>query len=62
YFFRHFAPERPETAAFSVLCYYMTEMAAKFTGMAEAARLYSYEIEYSDENEEKLLDVIKNEV
>ena len=62
YFFRHFAPERPETAAFSVLCYYMTEMAAKFTGMEEATRLYSSEIEYSDENEEKLLDVIKNEV
>ena len=61
--FRHLA-EAPfdgrlgERIAFAVLSFYMTEKAAEQVGIYEAARLYSSEIEYSDENIEILLDYI----
>ena len=40
------------------MSFYITEKAAEYTGLLESARLYSSEIEYSDENKEKLLDII----
>ena len=61
--FRHLA-EAPfdgklaERMAFAALSFYMTEKAAEQVGLYEAARLYSSEIEYSDENIEILLDLI----
>ena len=59
YLFRHFSIEEPElSCAFAVLSFYITEKAAEYTGLLESARLYSSEIEYSDENKEKLLDII----
>lgn len=53
-----------ERAAFAALSFYMVQIAAKQVGIYEAARLYSSEIEYSDENIEALLKVIalENEV
>lgn len=53
-----------ERAAFAVLSFRMVEKAAEYKGIFEAARLYSSEIEYSDENIEALLDIIgaENEV
>ena len=50
-----------ERAAFAVLSYYMTAKAAESAGIHEAARLYSSEIEYSDENIEALLDYLSAE-
>ena len=67
FLFRHLS-EAPfdgrlsERAAFAVLSFYMTEKAAEQVGIYEAARLYSSEIEYSDENIEILLDIISEEV
>ncbi|MBQ6802235.1 MAG: hypothetical protein IJP05_04085, partial [Oscillospiraceae bacterium] len=61
--FRHLA-EAPfdgrlaERAAFAVLSFYMTEKAAEQVGILEAARLYSSEVEYSDENIEILLNIL----
>ena len=53
-----------ERAAFVALSFYMTAKAAEKVGLCEAARLYSSEIEYSDENIEALLDILgaENEV
>ncbi|MBQ7874134.1 MAG: flagellin lysine-N-methylase [Oscillospiraceae bacterium] len=50
-----------ERAAFAVLSFRMVEKAAEYKGILEAARLYSSEIEYSDENIEALLDIISAE-
>lgn len=50
-----------ERIAFAVLSLYMVEKAAEYKGIFEAARLYSSEIEYSDENIEALLDIISAE-
>ncbi len=47
-----------ETAAFAALSFYMVQEAAKQAGLYEGARLYSSEIEYSDENIEALLDIL----
>ncbi|MBQ6878529.1 MAG: flagellin lysine-N-methylase [Oscillospiraceae bacterium] len=59
YIFRHFGNLYPEEAcAFAVLSLFMIEKAAEQTGIIEAARLYSSEIEYSDENTEKIIDAI----
>ncbi|MBE6882944.1 MAG: hypothetical protein E7489_08070 [Ruminococcaceae bacterium] len=61
--FRHLA-EAPfdgrlaERAAFAVLSFYITEKAAEQVGILEAARLYSSEVEYSDENIEILLNIL----
>ena len=46
----------------SVLSFYMTEKAAEQVGIFEAARLWSSEIEYSDENEDVILDTIFEEM
>lgn len=53
-----------ERAAFAALSLQMIEKAAAYKGICEAARLYSSEIEYSDENIDALLDIIgaENEV
>ena len=63
YTFRHFLNiEDEKTAAlFIVLCFYMTEKAAEHTSLTEAARLYSSEIEYSDENIDALIEIIEAE-
>lgn len=67
FIFRHLA-EAPfdghlcERAVFAVLSLYMVEKAAEQVGIFEAARLYSSEIEYSDENIGILLDYIFDEV
>ncbi len=59
FIYRHLSWEYlAETCAFAVLSLYMTEKAAEQVGIHEAARLYSSEIEYSDENIEILLDMI----
>ena len=50
-----------ERTAFAALSLYMVEKAAEYKGIFEAARLYSSEIEYSDENIEALLDIISAE-
>lgn len=62
--FRHFTNFEPEDAIrFIVLAFYMTEKAAEQTGIFEAARLFSSEIEYSDENIEKIIETFaENEV
>lgn len=39
----------------------MTEKAAEYVGIHEAARLWSSEIEYSDENTDILFDYIADE-
>ena len=39
-----------------------TQKAAEQTGIFEAARLWSSEIEYSDENEDVILDTIFEEM
>ena len=64
YILRHFSVDYPEESLrFAVLAFYLTEKAAEQTGVFEAARLFSSEIEYSDENKEKLMEAIsKNEV
>ena len=61
--FRHFSKEY-ELASFMfcVLGFYITEKAAESVGILEAARLFSSEIEYSDENENLILDKIFEEV
>lgn len=57
--FRHYCLDFPTLSlAFSVLCFYMTEKAAEQVGLFEAARLFSAEIEYSDENKDLILDKI----
>lgn len=59
FLFRHLSPwNLPETCAFAVLSLLMTEKAAEQVGIYEGARLYSSEIEYSDENIDALLEVI----
>ena len=59
FIFRHLAADDvANTCAFAVLSLYMVEKAAEEVGIYEAARLYSSEIEYSDENEDALLDII----
>lgn len=59
FLFRHLSPwNLPETCAFAVLSLFMTEKAAEQVGIYEGARLYSSEIEYSDENIDALLDII----
>ena len=50
-----------ERAAFGVLCLIMVEKAAEYKGIHEAARLFSSETEYSDENIEALLEIISAE-
>ena len=50
-----------ERAAFAALSLRIITKAAEYEGLAEAARLYSSEIEYSDENIEALLDIISAE-
>ena len=47
-----------ERAAFAALGCYMVEKAAAHIGLLEAARLYSSEVEYSDENTEALLSML----
>ena len=42
--------------------FYMTEKAAEQVGIFEGARLWSSEIEYSDENEDIILDTIYEEI
>ncbi|MBQ7124412.1 MAG: flagellin lysine-N-methylase [Oscillospiraceae bacterium] len=55
--FRHYSNmEKAEAVKFIVLCFLITEKAAEQVGIFEAARLFSSEIEYSDENIEALLD------
>ena len=44
------------------MSFYMTEKAAEQVGIFEAARLWSSEIEYSDENKEIILDTIYEEM
>ena len=62
FIFRHFCPEYPKISlAFAVLCFYMTEKAAEQVGLNEAARLWSSEIEYSDENKDLILRIIFDE-
>ena len=59
FLFRHLSPwNLPETCAFAVLSLLMTEKAAEQVGIYEGARLYSSEIEYSDENIDALLEII----
>lgn len=59
FIFRHFGNLYPEEAcAFAVLSLIMIEKAAEQKGIYEAARLYSSEIEYSDENIEKIVETI----
>ena len=59
YIFRHFSADYPEESfRFAVLAFYLTEKAAEQVGIFEAARLFSSEIEYSDENKEIILDYI----
>ncbi len=63
FFFRHLSAAAddglfPERAAFCVLSYKTVAAAAKYIGIYEAARLYSSEIEYSDENITALLEVL----
>ena len=60
--FRHFSIDYPfDSLCFAVLCFYMTEKAAESVGLFEAARLFSSEIEYSDENKDLILDTIFSE-
>ena len=59
FIFRHFSIDEPEVSfVFSVLCFYMTEKAAEKNGLLDSARLFSSEIEYSDENKDLVLDMI----
>ena len=62
--FRHFTNFEPKDAIrFIVLAFYITEKASEQTGIFEAARLFSSEIEYSDENIEKVIETFtENEV
>ncbi len=62
--FRHFTNFEAEDAIrFIVLAFCITEKAAEQTGIFEAARLFSSEIEYSDENIEKIIETFEeNEV
>ncbi len=63
FLFRHFNLEEQLLSLFySVLSFYMTEKAAEQVGIFEAARLWSSEIEYSDENKEIILDTIFEEM
>lgn len=60
--FRHFCDEyRYLSLCFSVLSFYMVKKASEQVGIFEAARLWSSEIEYSDENKDKILDIIYDE-
>ncbi len=66
FLFRHLAAaaedyRAKERIAFCVLSLYMIRAAAKQLGIYEAARLYSSEIEYSDENTDTLLDILSTE-
>ncbi len=59
FIFRHFGNLYPEEAcAFGVLSLMIIEKAAEQTEILEAARIYSSEIEYSDENIEKIIEAI----
>ena len=59
FIFRHFSIDEPEVSfVFSILCFYMTEKAAEKNGLLDSARLFSSEIEYSDENKDLVLDMI----
>ena len=59
FIFRHFGNLYPEEAcAFAALSLFVIEKAAEQVGIYEAARLYSSEIEYSDENIEKIIEAI----
>ena len=63
FIFRHFSAKEPLLSlCYSVLSFYMTEKAAEQVGIFEAARLWSSEIEYSDENKEIILDTIYEEM
>lgn len=60
--FRHFSIDYPfDSLCFAVLSFYMTEKAAESVGIFEAARLFSSEIEYSDENKDIILETIFSE-
>ena len=63
FIFRHFKAEYPLLSlCYCVLSFYMTEKAAEQVGIFEGARLWSSEIEYSDENEDIILDTIYEEI
>ena len=60
--FRHFSKDyQLESLVFSFICFLMIEKAAETMGILEATRLFSSEIEYSDENENLILDKIFEE-
>lgn len=61
--FRHYKAEYPLLSlCYCVLSFYFTEKAAEQVGILEGARLWSSEIEYSDENEDIILDKIFEEM
>ena len=61
--FRHFSMEEELVSlGFCVFGFYMIEKAAESVGIFEAARLWSSEIEYSDENKDLILDKLFEEV
>ena len=63
FIFRHLKSDYPLLSLYyCVFSFYMTEKAAEQTGILEAARLWSSEIEYSDENEDVILDFIYEEM
>ncbi len=60
--FRHFCDDfRYLSLCFSVLSFFMVKKVSEQVGLFEAARLWSSEIEYSDENKDKILDIIYDE-
>lgn len=62
FIFRFFSDgNRVLSLLFALLSFYMTEKAAEYVGIHEAARLWSSEIEYSDENTDILFDYIADE-
>ncbi|MBR2640637.1 MAG: flagellin lysine-N-methylase [Oscillospiraceae bacterium] len=63
FIFRHYKAEYPLLSlCYCVLSFYFTKKAAEQVGILEGARLWSSEIEYSDENEDIILDKIFEEM
>ena len=63
FIFRHLYPDYlSTTCSFAVLSLYMTEKAAEQCGIFVAARLYSSEIEYSDENTDIIFEALNEGV
>ena len=63
FIFRHLYPDYlSTTCSFAVLSLYMTEKAAEQCGIFEAARLFSSEIEYSDENTDIIFEALNEGV